>query len=36
MVGAMSTTWLNCWRITPSCLMWPGQATTIGLRVPPK
>ena len=36
MVGTMSITWWNWWRISPFALIPRGQWTTSGLRVPPK
>ncbi len=36
MVGPMSMQWVNWERSSPSALIRPGQATTIGSRVPPR
>ena len=35
-VGATSITWVNGVRRAPASLMWAGQWTTMGLRVPPR
>jgi len=35
-VGPISMQCVNCWRMPPASAMRPGQATTIGFRVPPR
>src|SRR6185312_1039718 len=36
MVGTISMTWWNWWRIPPLSLMWPGQEIAMPCLVPPK